>query len=184
MAPSRPSNALKRSCRSRTSAVKVRTRAPRSARSRSSVKLARTGIFTQTHCALSRALAAENLMFSSVGARHPAGPIPRAQPGAIRGHIDKRASGENQTHARGRKASPTQPCGAGPLSLAGTRSAGEGAERTGGGDPPPNYRTGEKAAGISSLFSWRTGRTPACGGQAPPGRRDSSRTRARSFKSL
>jgi tetratricopeptide (TPR) repeat protein len=52
IAAKRPSNALKRSCRSRTSAVKVRTRAPRSARSRSSVKLARTGIFTQTHCTL------------------------------------------------------------------------------------------------------------------------------------
>jgi hypothetical protein len=49
---------------------------------------------------------------------------------------------------------------------------------------PQLYRTGEKDAGINSLFSWRTGRTPACGGQAPPGRRDSSRTRARSFRSL
>src|SRR6516162_2984133 len=46
------------------------------------------------------------------------------------------------------------------------------------------YRTGEKEAGISSLFSCRTGRTPACGGHAPPGRRDSSRTRARSLRSL
>ena len=46
------------------------------------------------------------------------------------------------------------------------------------------YRTGEKDAGISSLFSCRIGRTPACGGQAPPGRRDSSRTRARSLRSL
>ncbi len=42
------------------------------------------------------------------------------------------------------------------------------------------YLTGEKDAGINSLFSWRTGRTPACGGHAPPGRRDSSeRGRAR-----
>jgi hypothetical protein len=47
-----------------------------------------------------------------------------------------------------------------------------------------DYRTGEKAAGISSLFSCRIGRTPACGGHAPPGRRDSSRTRARSLRSL
>ena len=46
------------------------------------------------------------------------------------------------------------------------------------------YRTGEKDAGISNLFSWRTGRTPACGGQPVPGRRDSSRTRARSLRSL
>ena len=46
------------------------------------------------------------------------------------------------------------------------------------------YRTGEKDAEISSLFSCRIGRTPACGGQAPPGRRDSSRTRARSLRSL
>jgi hypothetical protein len=30
------------------------------------------------------------------------------------------------------------------------------------------YRTGEKAVAISSLFSCRTGRTPLCGGHAPP----------------
>ena len=47
-----------------------------------------------------------------------------------------------------------------------------------------DYRTSEKAAGIISLFSCRTGRTPVCAGHAPPGRRDSSRTRARSLRSL
>jgi hypothetical protein len=47
-----------------------------------------------------------------------------------------------------------------------------------------DYRTGEKAVGISSLFSCRTGRTPVCGGHAPPGFRDSSRTLARSLRSL
>jgi len=47
-----------------------------------------------------------------------------------------------------------------------------------------DYLTGEKDAGISSLFSWRTGRTPLCAGQPVPGRRDSSRTRARSARSL
>ena len=61
----------------------------------------------------------------------------RSHPESIAGGHSRsyrqRASGENQTDARGRKASPTQPCGAGPLSLAGTRSAGEGAERTGAG---------------------------------------------------
>jgi len=31
-----------------------------------------------------------------------------------------------------------------------------------------DYRTGEKAAGISSLFSCRVGRTPVWGGHAPP----------------
>src|SRR4030095_5603423 len=30
------------------------------------------------------------------------------------------------------------------------------------------YRTGEKAAGISSLLSCRIGRTPVCGGHGPP----------------
>ena len=30
------------------------------------------------------------------------------------------------------------------------------------------YRTGEKSAGISSLFSCRIGRTPVWGGHAPP----------------
>src|SRR5215471_15734262 len=48
----------------------------------------------------------------------------------------------------------------------------------------PAYRTGEKAAGISSLFSWRIGRTPVCAGHPVPGRRDSSRMRARSLRSL
>jgi hypothetical protein len=47
-----------------------------------------------------------------------------------------------------------------------------------------DYRTSEKAAGIISLFSCRTGRTPVCAGHAPPGRRDSSRTRVRSLRSL
>ena len=47
-----------------------------------------------------------------------------------------------------------------------------------------DYRTGEKAVGISSLFSCRTGRTPVCGGHAPPGFLDSSRTLARSLRSL
>jgi hypothetical protein len=46
------------------------------------------------------------------------------------------------------------------------------------------YRTGEKAAGISSLFSCRMGRTPVWGGHWPPGLRDASRTRARSLRSL
>ena len=46
------------------------------------------------------------------------------------------------------------------------------------------YRTGEKAVAISSLFSCRIGRTPLCGGHAPPGLRDSSRMRARSPRSL
>ena len=47
-----------------------------------------------------------------------------------------------------------------------------------------DYRTGEKAAGTSSLFSCRIGRTPAWGGHAPPPVRAASRTRARSFRSL
>src|SRR5882724_3732920 len=47
-----------------------------------------------------------------------------------------------------------------------------------------DYRTGEKAAGISSLFSCRIGRTPVWGGHAPPAVRDSSRTRVRSLRSL
>jgi FixJ family two-component response regulator len=37
---------------------------------------------------------------------------------------------------------------------------------------------GEKTAGTCNLISCRVGRTPACGGHAPPDRRDSSRTRA------
>src|SRR6266404_2756775 len=52
------------------------------------------------------------------------------------------------------------------------------------GAPAADYRTGEKAVGTSSLFSCRTGRTPLCGGHAPPGLRDSSRMRARSPRSL
>src|SRR5712691_8872200 len=47
-----------------------------------------------------------------------------------------------------------------------------------------DYRTGEKAAGSSSLFSCRIGRTPAWGGHWPPPLRASSRTRARSLRSL
>src|SRR6516162_10648830 len=47
-----------------------------------------------------------------------------------------------------------------------------------------DYRTGEKAAGTSSLFSCRTGRTPVWGGHAPPDWRDASRTRVRSVRSL
>src|SRR5215467_8915692 len=47
-----------------------------------------------------------------------------------------------------------------------------------------DYRTGEKAAGISSLFSCRIGRTPAWGGHAPPPVRACSRMRARSLRSL
>jgi hypothetical protein len=47
-----------------------------------------------------------------------------------------------------------------------------------------DYRTGENAAGISSLFSCRIGRTPLWAGQPLPGRRDSSRTRLRSARSL
>src|SRR5947209_20442601 len=47
-----------------------------------------------------------------------------------------------------------------------------------------DYRTGEKAAGISSLFSCRIGRTPVCGGHGPPAWREASRTRARSLRSL
>src|SRR5215510_16028233 len=50
--------------------------------------------------------------------------------------------------------------------------------------PAGDYRTGEKAAGISSLFSCRIGRTPAWGGHAPPDWREASRTRVRSFRSL
>src|SRR5512145_2221618 len=46
------------------------------------------------------------------------------------------------------------------------------------------YRTGEKDAGISSLFSCRIGRTPAWGGHAPPLVRACSRMRARSLRSL
>src|SRR6266700_5517680 len=47
-----------------------------------------------------------------------------------------------------------------------------------------DYRTGEKAAGISSLFSCRTGRTPVWGGHAPPAWREASRTRVRSLRPL
>src|SRR5207247_9778352 len=47
-----------------------------------------------------------------------------------------------------------------------------------------DYRTGEKAAGSSSLFSCRIGRTPVCGGHGPPAWREASRTRARSVRSL
>src|SRR6266571_714429 len=47
-----------------------------------------------------------------------------------------------------------------------------------------DYRTGEKAAGISSLFVCRIGRTPVWGGHRPPAWRDASRTRVRSLKSL
>src|SRR5713101_8996452 len=47
-----------------------------------------------------------------------------------------------------------------------------------------DYRTDEKAAGISSLFVCRIGRTPVCGGHAPPAVREASRTRVRSLKSL
>src|SRR2546429_9976741 len=47
-----------------------------------------------------------------------------------------------------------------------------------------DYRTGEKAAGISSLFSCRIGRTPVWGGHAPPAVREASRTRVRSVRSL
>ena len=45
------------------------------------------------------------------------------------------------------------------------------------------YRRGEKDAGISSLFSCRTGRTPDWGGHWPS-LRDSSRMRVRSLESL
>ena len=37
-----------------------------------------------------------------------------------------------------------------------------------GSVPRDDYRTGEKVAGISSLFSCRIGRTPVWGGHAPP----------------
>src|SRR6266571_8820800 len=46
-----------------------------------------------------------------------------------------------------------------------------------------DYRTGEKAAGISSLFACRIGRTPVWGGHGPPAWREASRTRARSARS-
>ena len=52
------------------------------------------------------------------------------------------------------------------------------------GEEPACYLTGENAAGTRSLFSWRTGRTPDCGGQLRPGAREASRTRPRSFTSL
>jgi hypothetical protein len=50
--------------------------------------------------------------------------------------------------------------------------------RRGGRVTRNGYRTGEKDAGISSLFACRIGRTPVWGGHWPPGLRDSSRTRA------
>src|SRR5262249_16559130 len=46
------------------------------------------------------------------------------------------------------------------------------------------YRTGEKAAGTSSLLACRIGRTPVWGGHAPPDWREASRTRVRSWRSL
>src|SRR5215813_9876972 len=49
---------------------------------------------------------------------------------------------------------------------------------------PRDYRTGEKAAGTSSLLACRIGRTPVWGGHAPPAWRDASRTRVRSWRSL
>jgi len=56
--------------------------------------------------------------------------------------------------------------------------------RRGGSVTRNGYRTGEKAAGISRVLACRTGRTPVWGDHAPPGLRDASRTRARSFMSL
>src|SRR5438105_6194910 len=50
--------------------------------------------------------------------------------------------------------------------------------------PRDDYRTGEKAAGSSSLLSCRIGRTPVWGGHAPPAWREASRTRVRSARSL
>src|SRR5262245_48332285 len=47
-----------------------------------------------------------------------------------------------------------------------------------------DYRTGENAAGMSSLLSCRIGRTPVWGGHAPPDVREASRTRVRSARSL
>ena len=47
-----------------------------------------------------------------------------------------------------------------------------------------DYRIGEKAAGTSSLFSCRIGRTPARGGHAPPLVRASSRARAHALRAL
>src|SRR5215467_6868636 len=47
-----------------------------------------------------------------------------------------------------------------------------------------DYRTGEKAAGTSSLLACRIGRTPVWGGHAPPDWREASRTRVRSLRSL
>ncbi len=46
------------------------------------------------------------------------------------------------------------------------------------------YFTGEKEAGMRTLFSCLTGRTPDSAGQPVPGLRDSVRTRARSLRSL
>ena len=50
--------------------------------------------------------------------------------------------------------------------------------------PARAYRTGEKAAGTSSLLACRIGRTPVCGGHAPPDWREASRTRVCSLRSL
>ncbi len=47
-----------------------------------------------------------------------------------------------------------------------------------------SYFTGEKEAGMRTLFSCLTGRTPDSAGQPVPGLRDSVRTRARSLRSL
>src|SRR5262249_3488115 len=55
--------------------------------------------------------------------------------------------------------------------------------RPGGGGRKGGYRSGENAAGSSSLFSCLIGRTPDCGGHWPP-LRDSSRIRVRSLESL
>lgn len=62
------------------------------------------------------------------------------------------------------------------------RSAGRGAPTR--SIIAAGYRTGEKEAGISSLFSCRSGRTPLCGGQLRPGAREAARTRSRSARSL
>jgi len=67
-----------------------------------------------------------------------------------------------------------------PAEMLGLCSAGIAwdAARRGGIVNRPDYRTGEKAAGISSVSSCRIGRTPVWGGHWPPGLRDASRTRA------
>src|SRR5262249_30016111 len=71
-------------------------------------------------------------------------------------------------------------------SMGGTsdRQARPAQEHHGGSVTQHNYRTGEKDAGINSLFCCRIGRTPAWGGHWPPPVRASSRTRARSARSL